>query len=52
MFNKYLRSTWYFDNKKYKILFAILYYIYIISILNLYVDNSFLNKFIFIDNKI
>ncbi len=34
-----------------KILFAILYYIYIIFILSLYIINSFLNKFIFINNK-
>ncbi len=37
--------------KKNKILFAILYYIYNISILSLYIINSFLNKFISINNK-
>ncbi len=37
--------------KKNKILFAILYYVYNIFILNLYIINSFLNKFISINNK-
>ncbi len=37
--------------KNNKILFTILYYIYIISILNLYIANSFLDKFDFINNK-
>ncbi len=37
--------------KKNEILFVILYYIYNISMLNLYIVNSFLNKFIFVNNK-
>jgi len=37
--------------KKSKILFVILYYIYNISMLNLYIVDFFLNKFIFINNK-
>ncbi len=38
--------------KKYKILFAILYYVYIIFILSLYIDNFFSNKFISINNNL
>jgi len=37
--------------KKNKILFAILYYVYNIFMLSLYIINSFLNKFIFVNNK-
>ncbi len=37
--------------KKNKILSTILYYVYNTSILSLYIANSFLNKFIFVNNK-
>ncbi len=37
--------------KKSKILFAIFCYVYNMSILSLYIASSFLNKFIFVNNK-
>ncbi len=37
--------------KKSKILFAILCYVYNTFILNLYIASSFLNKFIFVNDK-
>ncbi len=37
--------------KKNKILSTILYYVYNTSILSLYIANSFLNNFIFVNNK-
>ena len=40
-----------FVTKKSKMLFTILCYFYNTSILSLYIANSFLNKFIFINNK-